>query len=79
MVMKSFFLFIAMCFAGNAYAGPASAKLSALAESLIKGYAAKAGPTKTTLAVFPFTCDPKLEKQRVGFAAWKKGTLIPNS
>ncbi len=68
-VMKSFFLFFAMCFAGDAYAGPASAKLSGLAESLIKGYAAKAGPTKTTLAVFPFTCDPKLEKQRVGFAA----------
>jgi len=54
-------------FAGNVYAGSASAKLSVLAESLIKGYEAKAAG-KATLAVFPFTCEEKLQKQRVGFA-----------
>jgi len=67
-VIKSFFLFFTMCFAGDAYAGPASAKLSALADMLLTGYVAKAGPSKATLAVFPFNCEEKLEKQRVGFA-----------
>lgn len=67
-VMKSLFLFFAMCFAGNAYAGPASGKLSALAESLIKGYESKTGAGKATLAVFPFSCEEKLRRQRVGFA-----------
>lgn len=63
------FPLLAMGFAGNVCAGSASAKLSALAESLIKGYAAKTGASKTALAVFPLNCEEKLEKQRVGFAA----------
>jgi len=62
------FIAILLCVGWDVRAGDASAKLSGLAETLIKGYAA-AGPAKTTLAVFPFTCDAKLEKQRVGFAA----------
>ena len=56
------------CFCGNLYAGPASAKLSTLADSLIKDYQAKTAASKTTLAAFPFSCDEKLSKQRVGFA-----------
>jgi len=55
------------CLCGDIYAGPASSKLSVLAESLIKGYESKA-EGKATLAVFPFTCEEKLQKQRVGFA-----------
>lgn len=54
--------------AWNANAGQASTKLSDLAGSLINAYAAKAGAGKATLAVFPFSCDDKLKKQRVGFA-----------
>lgn len=57
------------CASGDLYAGPASARLSALADSLIKDYQAKAGTSKTTLAAFPFGCEEKLRKQRVGFAA----------
>lgn len=56
------------CFCGNLYAGTASAKLSTLANSLIKDYQAKTAASKTTLAAFPFSCDEKLSKQRVGFA-----------
>lgn len=59
---------ILLCVGRDVRAGDASAKLSGLAETLIRGYAATS-PAKTTLAVFPFTCDAKLEKQRVGFAA----------
>lgn len=66
---KSLFLVLIMIFSGNIYAGSASGKLSALADSLIKGYAIKAVVSKTSLAVFPLNCDEKLEKQRVGFAA----------
>ncbi|MDD2805550.1 MAG: CsgG/HfaB family protein [Elusimicrobiales bacterium] len=57
------------CFCGNLYAGQASSRLSALAGSLIKDYQAKTGASKTTLAAFPFSCEEKLSKQRVGFAA----------
>lgn len=57
------------CASGDLYAGPASARLSALADSLIKDYQAKAGTSRTTLAAFPFGCEEKLRKQRVGFAA----------
>lgn len=53
----------------NLYAGPASSRLSTLADSLIKDYRAKVGSTRTTLAAFPFGCEEKLRKQRVGFAA----------
>jgi len=71
--MKLFknFLFMTLIagFAGNIYAGSASIKLSALTDTLIKGYTSKAGASKTALAVFPLNCDEKLEKQRVGFAA----------
>ena len=63
------FLTLVMGSAGNIYAGPASAKLSALADTFIMGYTSKAGLSKTALAVFPLNCDEKLEKQRVGFAA----------
>lgn len=56
------------CSAGNLFAGPASAKLSALSNSLVKEYAAKYGTIKTTLAVFSFTCEDNLERQRIGFA-----------
>ncbi len=56
-------------FTGNVYAGSASAKLSTLANSLIKDYTAKTGTSKTILAIFPLNCEEKLEKQRVGFAA----------
>ena len=56
------------CCCGNLYAGPASARLSALADSLIKEYQAKTAASNTTLAAFPFSCDEKLTKQRVGFA-----------
>lgn len=56
------------CLCGNLYAGTASAKLSALAESLISGYGAKAGTAKVALAAFPFSSEEKLRKQRVGFA-----------
>jgi len=69
MLRKYLLLSVVMLFAGDVYAGSASAKLSALADSLIKDYAAKGGAVKTTLAVFPLNCEPKLEKQRVGFAA----------
>ena len=69
-LFKNFlFLILITGFGGNANAGSASAKLSTLADTLIKGYAAKAGGSKTALAVFPLNCDEKLEKQRVGFAA----------
>ncbi len=57
-----------LCFRGNLYAGPASVKLSSLADSLIKGYLQKPEAAKATLAVFQFNCDDKLEKRRVGFA-----------
>lgn len=68
-MIKNILCFISvLLFAGNVYAGPASAKLSALAESLIKGYELKAGVGKAALAVFPFSCEEKLRRQRVGFA-----------
>ncbi len=54
--------------ASSANAGPASSKLSALSELLIKNYSSKAGAQRTTLAVFPFSCDEKLRKRRAGFA-----------
>lgn len=60
-----------LAFAGfgwNANAGQASSRLSALSDSLIKGYLAKLGEAKATLAIFPFNCEEKLEKWRVGFA-----------
>lgn len=63
------FASVISCFCGNLYAGPASSRLSALADSLIKDYQAKAGTSKTTLAAFPFSCEEKLRRQRVGFAA----------
>ncbi len=55
-------------FAANVSAGTASSRLSELAELLIKNYASLTGEGKTTLAVFPFTCDEKLDKRRAGFA-----------
>jgi len=66
---KLLILISLVVFSGNVYAGAASSKLSALADSLIKGYTAKAGASKAVLAVFPLYCEGKLEKQRVGFAA----------
>lgn len=54
--------------AWNADAGQASSRLSSLSDSLIKGYLAKSGGAKASLAVFRFNCDEKLERQRVGFA-----------
>lgn len=63
------FIVFVTAFAGNICAGSSSGKLSVLADTLIKDYAAKSGGGKTTLAIFPFTCDGKLEKQRAGFAA----------
>lgn len=62
-------LLLTVVLAGNADAGPAPAKLSALAESLIKGYSAIPRPSRTVLAIFPLNCGEKLEKQRAGFAA----------
>lgn len=59
---------IVFCFVGNAYAGAASAKLTSLADSLIKGYLDKFGQKKNVIAIFPLNCDSKLEKQRIGFA-----------
>lgn len=67
-MQKIFLLVFLFLLSGNAVAGPASSKLSALADSLIKGYAAKAGSGKTVLAAFPFNCEEKLQRQRVGFA-----------
>lgn len=52
----------------NLYAGAASSRLSALSAELISGYGAKTGRAKTTVAVFPFNSETKLEKQRIGFA-----------
>lgn len=69
LLKKCLLLAVIMIFSDNIYAGSASEKLSALADSLIKGYAAKAGVVKTSLAIFPLNCDEKLEKRRVGFAA----------
>lgn len=63
------FTTVISCFCSNLYAGPASSRLSALADSLIKDYQAKAGTSKTALAVFQFSCEEKLRRQRVGFAA----------
>lgn len=53
---------------GELSAGQASAKLSTLAAELIGGYGAKTGQAKSTVAVFPFNSESKLEKQRIGFA-----------
>lgn len=67
-LLKSFiFVSTIFCLCGNLHAGTASSKLSALAELLIKNYETKAAG-KVTLAVFPFSCEEKLRKQRVGFA-----------
>jgi len=67
--VRNLFLFIFLfSLTGNAIAGPASSKLSALAQSLIKGYAAKGGAEKTIMAAFPFNCEEKLQRQRAGFA-----------
>jgi len=67
-LLKCLVLFsVISCLCGDLYAGPASSKLSALAESLIKGYESKT-EGKATLAVFPFASEEKLQKQRVGFA-----------
>ncbi len=63
------FLVLLASYTGNVSAGSATSKLSVLADTLIAEYAAKAGSTKTTIAVFPFNCEEKLQKQRVGFAA----------
>jgi len=62
------FAAILFCFTGNVHAGPASTKLSFLADSLIKGYLQKLGATKAPLAIFQFNCEKKLEERRVGFA-----------
>ncbi len=62
------FASVISCFCGSLYAGPASSRLSTLADSLIKDYQAKAGTSKATLAAFPFSCEEKLRRQRVGFA-----------
>lgn len=69
MLKQTCVLLLLALFCGNSYAGNASVKLSELADSLIKGYHAKYGEEKRTLAVFPLNCDNQLEKQRVGFAA----------
>ncbi len=67
-LLKNIFVFsFILLLCGDLYAGTASSKLSALSESLIKGYEAKAGAAKATLAAFPFSCEGKLRKQRVGF------------
>lgn len=52
----------------RAYAGDASEKLNELAETLISQHSHRGSESPTTIAVFPFTCDEKLQKQRVGFA-----------
>lgn len=54
---------------GPAAAGGASDKLHKLADGLIADHAAKAGPGRRALAVFPLNCDAALEKKKVGFAA----------
>lgn len=69
LLKKGLLIFTMFCLVGNVYAGSASTKLSALADSLIKGYITKTDATKTALAIFPLNCDEKLEKQRIGFAA----------
>ncbi|OGR40584.1 MAG: hypothetical protein A2X29_09750 [Elusimicrobia bacterium GWA2_64_40] len=61
-------LLLLLMLSGNLCAGPASARLSALASELISGYESKAGNAKSTVAVFPFNSEVKLEKQRIGFA-----------
>lgn len=50
-----------------AQAGPAAARLSALADGLIKGYTAKGGGG-ATVAIFPLNGAESLQKRRVGFA-----------
>lgn len=62
-------IIVILAFTGNVYAGTAATKLGNLADSLIKVYASKAATSKATLAIFPFNCDEKLDKRRVGFAA----------
>lgn len=50
------------------FAASVGERIGAVSDSLIKDYRQKAGATKTTLAVFPFTSEPDLAKKRYGFA-----------
>ena len=68
LLAKIAFAVIFFSFVGNASAGPASAKLSSLADFLIKGYLQKPGAAKATVAIFKFNCEKKLEERRIGFA-----------
>ena len=66
------------CFCGDILefcreCGPASVKLSSLADSLIKGHLQKPGAAKATLAIFKFNCEKKFEERRIGFAVSSKG------
>lgn len=63
-----FILFVIVLSVNNLFAGTASSKLSALADSLISGYSDKFKDKKSAIAIFPLNCDEKLDKLRVGFA-----------